>query len=67
MCMKKISLEAALKREEYLQTDYKIPIILGYDENDHLLIDDLTRMPHILIGGVTGSGKSVFIQNIIAC
>lgn len=67
MCMKKITLEAALKREEYLNTSFKIPIILGYDEKNNLLVDDLTRMPHILIGGVTGSGKSVFIQNMIAC
>lgn len=67
MYMKKIPLEAALTREEYLKTNFKFPIILGYDEDDNLLVDDLTRMPHILIGGVAGSGKSVFIQNIIAC
>lgn len=67
MYMRKIPLEEALTREEYLQTNFKIPIIIGYDDDDKLIIDDLTRMPHILIGGVTGSGKSVFIQNIIAC
>ena len=67
MYTKKIPLEAALTREEYLKTNFKFPIILGYDEDNNLLIDDLTRMPHILIGGVAGSGKSVFIQNIIAC
>lgn len=65
--MKKIPLEEALKREEYLKSSYKIPVILGYDENDNLLIDDLTRMPHILIGGVSGSGKSIFLQNIMSC
>lgn len=67
MYMRKIPLEEALTREEYLQTNFKIPIIIGYDDDDKLIIDDLTRMPHILIGGVAGSGKSVFIENIITC
>jgi S-DNA-T family DNA segregation ATPase FtsK/SpoIIIE len=65
--MRKIPLEEALTREEYLQTNFKIPIILGYDDDGKLLVDDLMRMPHILIGGVTGSGKSAFIQNMITC
>ena len=58
MYMRKIPLEEALTREEYLQTNFKIPIILGCDDDGKLLVDDLMRMPHILIGGVTGSGKS---------
>ena len=65
--MEKIPLEAALKRQEYLQTNFRIPVILGYRDDGNLLIDDLTRMPHVLIGGVAGSGKSMLIQNMIAC
>ena len=65
--MKKIPLEEALKREEYLQSSFRLPVILGYDDNYNLVIDDLSRTPHILIGGVTGSGKSIFIQNLLAC
>ncbi len=42
-----------------------IPIFLGKDSQGNPLIDDLTRMPHCLIAGTTGSGKSVCINTII--
>ena len=61
-----VPLEKALESEEFKNSEYKIPIIIGYDEHNNLLIDDLSRTPHILVGGATGSGKSIFLQNIIA-
>src|SRR3712207_8621569 len=39
-----------------------IPIYLGKDASGEPLIDDLTKMPHCLIAGTTGSGKSVCIN-----
>ena len=42
-----------------------IPIFLGKDSQGNPLIDDLTRMPHCLIAGTTGSGKSVCINTVI--
>ena len=42
-----------------------IPIYLGKDASGEPLIDDLTKMPHCLIAGTTGSGKSVCINSII--
>ena len=63
----KILLEKALESEEFKNSEYKIPIVIGYDEQNNLLIDDLSRTPHILVGGVCGSGKSIFLQNIITC
>ncbi|MEM7809008.1 MAG: DNA translocase FtsK, partial [Planctomycetota bacterium] len=42
-----------------------VPIFLGKDSQGAPLIDDLTRMPHCLIAGTTGSGKSVCINSII--
>jgi S-DNA-T family DNA segregation ATPase FtsK/SpoIIIE len=42
-----------------------IPLFLGKDSSGGPLIDDLTRMPHCLIAGTTGSGKSVCINTII--
>ena len=42
-----------------------IPIFLGKDSQGNPLIDDLTKMPHCLIAGTTGSGKSVCINTII--
>lgn len=42
----------------------KIPLILGKSE-DGVLIADLAEMPHLLISGATGSGKSILLQTII--
>ena len=63
----KIPLEKALESEEFKNSEYGMPIIIGYDEQNNLLIDDLSRAPHILVGGMSGSGKSIFLQNIITC
>ncbi len=41
----------------------KIPV--GVDTQNQIVYDDIASMPHMLIGGQTGSGKSVFIRNII--
>ena len=42
-----------------------IPVVIGYDERGNLLTDNLSRAPHILVGGMSGYGKSVFLKNII--
>ena len=42
---------------------HQIPI--GVDTMNNVIYDDIAKMPHMLIGGQTGSGKSVFIRNII--
>src|SRR5262249_37369321 len=45
--------------------DMVIPLFLGKDASGEPLITDLTKMPHCLIAGTTGSGKSVCINTII--
>lgn len=40
-------------------------IPIGVDTMNNVVYDDIAKMPHMLIGGQTGSGKSVFIRNII--
>ncbi len=43
----------------------EIPLFLGKDSSGEALVSDLTAMPHLLIAGTTGSGKSVCISSII--
>lgn len=44
---------------------YTIPIYLGKDASGQALVTDLTRMPHLLIAGTTGSGKSVCVSSVV--
>ncbi len=50
--------------EEKIKEQY-LPIILGEDETGQALVCDLAKLPHLLIAGSTGSGKSVCINAII--
>ena len=43
-----------------------LPLFLGMDAEGNAIVEDLARMPHLLIAGTTGSGKSVCINTIIA-
>ena len=62
---KPIPFENALNSDEYVNSDLRIPLIIGYDEENKLLVENLTRMPHLLVAGCTGSGKSTFLRNVI--
>lgn len=54
-----------LMMREYEKTKAKLPMILGKDIGGRPVIADLARMPHLLVAGTTGSGKSVSVNTMI--
>jgi S-DNA-T family DNA segregation ATPase FtsK/SpoIIIE len=62
----KVILRDLLESDEWRNTKAKIPLALGKDVYGHPIVSDLSEMPHLLIAGSTGSGKSVCINAIIS-
>ena len=62
----KVIMRDLLESEEWKNTKARIPLALGKDVYGQPVIADLADMPHILIAGSTGSGKSVCINTIVA-
>jgi S-DNA-T family DNA segregation ATPase FtsK/SpoIIIE len=60
-----VFLRELLESRDWHGTNAKIPIALGKDVYGKTLVADLAAMPHLLIGGTTGSGKSVCINCIL--
>ncbi|MBS0633642.1 MAG: DNA translocase FtsK [Verrucomicrobia bacterium] len=61
-----VGMREVLESEEWRSAKNELPIALGKDVSGKPLISDLTKMPHLLIAGATGSGKSVCINSIVA-
>ncbi len=62
----KVIMRDLLESPEWKASKARIPLALGKDVYGHPIIADLAEMPHVLIAGSTGSGKSVCINTIIA-
>ena len=60
-----VYLSEILDKTDFKKKEIKLPIALGKDISGAPVIGDLTSMPHLLIAGTTGSGKSVCINTII--
>lgn len=54
-----------MQHAHYQKTDALLPLIIGVDTIGTPIITDLTKMPHMLIAGSTGSGKSVLLNNML--
>jgi S-DNA-T family DNA segregation ATPase FtsK/SpoIIIE len=60
-----VFLREMLAADDYARTHARLPLVLGKDIGGAPVIADLARMPHLLIAGTTGSGKSVGINTFI--
>ena len=61
-----LPLRSALAARLFQESRYELPICLGVTEQDDVYVVDLAKLPHLLIAGSTGTGKSVFIHSIIS-
>ena len=62
-----VTLRNVMESEAFRRLDSKLRIALGIDVQGQAVVADLATMPHLLIAGATGAGKSVCINAIIAC
>ena len=61
-----VYLKPLIRSETYVNAKHILPLALGKTINGEVYCADLTKMPHLLIAGSTGSGKSVGINTVIA-
>ncbi|MEW6568146.1 MAG: DNA translocase FtsK 4TM domain-containing protein [Chloroflexota bacterium] len=62
-----VALRDVMESEAFRKLHGKLRLGLGQDVSGHAVAADLTAMPHLLIAGTTGSGKSVCVNAIISC
>ncbi|MCE7864925.1 MAG: DNA translocase FtsK [Bacteroidetes bacterium CHB5] len=60
-----VSIRSVLGSERFQKTDRELPIAIGKTISNELMVIDLTKMPHILVAGATGQGKSVGLNVIL--
>ena len=62
----KVTIKELLSDNNFKNTNHKIPICIGKDISGNIEVIDLSKTPHLLVAGTTGSGKSVFINTLLA-
>jgi len=60
-----VPLKECLQSDKFKRSDMELPIALGKTISNEVFVADLTKMPHLLIAGATGQGKSVGINTIL--
>lgn len=62
-----VYIKSLINTRKFVETEFDLPIAFGKTIENEVFMIDLTRMPHLLIAGATGSGKTVGINTIITC
>ena len=60
-----VSIESILNSKKFKESDFELPIALGKTNTNEVYMTDLAKMPHLLVAGATGQGKSVGLNAII--
>lgn len=60
-----VSMESILNSKKFQETEFELPIALGKTITNEVFMVDLAKMPHLLVAGATGQGKSVGLNAII--
>lgn len=60
-----VSMESILNSKKFQETKYDLPIVLGKTITNEVFMVDLAKIPHLLVAGATGQGKSVGLNAII--
>lgn len=60
-----VSIRSVLSTERFQKSDMELPVVLGKTISNEVFIVDLTRMPHLLVAGATGQGKSVGLNVLL--
>ncbi len=61
-----VSMKSVTSIDKFQKSNYELPIILGKTIANEIFISDLAKMPHLLMAGATGQGKSVGLNVILA-
>ena len=61
-----VTIKELLSDDNFKKTSLKIPLCIGKDISGNIEVIDLSKTPHLLVAGTTGSGKSVFINTLLA-
>ncbi len=60
-----VSMESVVNSKKFQESTYELPIVLGKTITNEIFMVDLAKMPHLLVAGATGQGKSVGLNAII--
>lgn len=60
-----VSMRSLIASEKFQNSDYELPVVIGRTITNETFTFDLTKMPHLLVAGATGQGKSVGLNAIL--
>ena len=61
-----VSMESVISSRKFVESKYELPIVLGRTITNDVFMFDMAKMPHLLVAGATGQGKSVGLNAIIS-